>query len=243
MQDRSHLDKKYFIDPHVYNCPYCNRRNVKYSLYSTYTFDWSNDKTCFVYYVRCQDCDKTSMHLSFSEARENTNNAQFQDEIDIDSYIFYSVPTSFFIIDKRIPNIIRELVSEAEGCVKMNFLTGASACTRKAIYELTIKEKAQGDDYESRIKFLKKKYTNIDSDLFDILCHIKDITSDKVHEQSWDKWDAKHLTLFIETLKVILHEIYVLPDEKKKTSVSIKTLLKDIKGTNASQENESRDGG
>ena len=112
----------------------------------------------------------------------------------------------------------------------MNFLTGASACTRKAIYELTVKEKAEGANYEDRIKFLKSKFTNIDPDLFDVLCHIKDMTSEKVHEQSWDKWDSKHLKLFIETLKVILHEIYVVPDEKKKRSKSIRGILDDVKG-------------
>ncbi|HHT9105232.1 MAG TPA: hypothetical protein ACFYD7_05095 [Candidatus Wujingus californicus] len=107
----------------------------------------------------------------------------------------------------------------------MNFITGASACTRKAIYELTIKEEAEGQNYEEKIKFLKNKFPQIDGTLFDILCHIKDMTSDKVHEQSWEKWDSKHLTLFIETLKAILHEIYVVPDEKKKRSEHITGLL------------------
>ena len=58
----------------------------------------------------------------------------FSDEIDIDSSIFYSVPTSYFVIDKRIPKIIRDLITEADGSLKMNFLTGSSACMRKAIY-------------------------------------------------------------------------------------------------------------
>ena len=54
------------------------------------------------------------------------------------------------------------------------------------------------------------------------------MTSDKVHEQSWDKWDSKHLILFIETLKAILHEIYVVPEEKKKRSEHITGLLPDV---------------
>lgn len=140
------------------------------------------------------------------------------------------MPTSFFVIDARIPKIIRELITEAEGSVKMNYLTGASACCRKAIYELTVIEKAEGSDYEGRIKFLKKKFPGVDPELFDILCHIKDMTSDKVHEQSWDKWDSKHLTLFLETLKAILHEIYVVPDEKKSRSSKVQGLLQKVKG-------------
>ena len=228
MTDMSHLDEKYFIDDSVYNCPFCNRRNVKYTVPSHGMFDWSNSKECHIWFVKCSSCEKKSMHLSYSDISWSHNYGKFKDEIDIDSNIFYSVPTSFFVIDNRVPRLIRELITEAEGSIKMNFLTGASACTRKAIYELTIKEEAEGDNYEDKIKFLKKKFPQIDETLFDILCHIKDMTSDKVHEQSWDKWDSKHLTLFIETLKAILHEIYVVPEEKKKRSEHITGLLPDV---------------
>ncbi len=40
----------------------------------------------------------------------------------------------------------------------MNFLTGASSCARKAIYELLVIERAEGADYETRRKSLKPKY-------------------------------------------------------------------------------------
>jgi len=166
----------------------------------------------------------------------------FKGDIDIDSHIFYSVPTSFFILDQRMPRIIRELISEAEGCLKMNHLTGASACMRKAIYELLIKEKAKGNDYESRIKSLKDKYSDVDPSYFDILTHIQDMTSDKIHEQSWDKWDADNLKLIIETLKSILHDIYVLPEEKAERSKKIRQmremLVKDKKPEKAANKQE-----
>lgn len=229
MHDKSHLDQKYFIDNKIYNCPYCNRRNVAYSYSAMHVFDWSNDKECATWYIQCLSCDKKSMHLTYENLQQPyCNSLLFSKDIDIDSKIFYSVPTSFFVIDNRIPKIIRELITEAEGCIKMNFLTGASSCTRKAIYELTILEKAIGDDYESKIKSLKTKYQNIDGELFDILCHIKDMTSNKIHEQSWDKWDGKYLSLFLETLKAILHEIYVIPDERKKRSIAIKEILPSV---------------
>ncbi len=234
MADQSYLDKKYFIDPKVYNCPFCKRGNVQYSIEARFLFDWSDSKKCWGYLVECSSCDNTSMHLSFSDISDygvggRSFPINFNEEQDIDSEIFYSVPTSFFVIDTRIPSVFRELITEAEGCVKMNFLTGASACTRKAIYELTVKEKAEGNDYESRIKFLKDKYPNINQDFFDILSHIKDMTSDKIHEQSWDKWENNYLKLFIETLKSILYEIYVYPKEKSERSSVIKELLKQVK--------------
>jgi hypothetical protein len=52
------------------------------------------------------------------------------------------------VLDNRINVTIRELITEAEGCLKMNFLTGASACIRKAIYELLVLEEATGEHYE-----------------------------------------------------------------------------------------------
>ena len=230
MLDYSYLDLKCFIDDKIYNCPFCNRRHVSYEVTGCKKFDWTTEKVCWVWFVKCKSCGNTSMHLTYDDVQSSAwSTLHFDAKVDLDGAFFYSVPTSFFVIDTRIKKIIRELITEAEGCLKMNYLTGASACCRKAIYELTIIEKAEGSDYESRIKFLKEKFPAVDPDLFDILCHIKDMTSDKIHEQSWDKWDSKHLTLFLETLKAVLHEVYVVPDEKKNRSLKVEGLLQTVK--------------
>jgi hypothetical protein len=225
MEDRSHLDAKYFIDSHVYNCPFCNRRNVVYQITGAGVFDWSNTKQCYIYFVKCKSCEKLSMHLSYQSLLDTGYSTYRFNESDLDSQIFYSVPTSFFVVDSRIPRPLRELITEAEGCVKMNFLTGASACARKAIYELTVLQKCASENYDERIKELKSKFPQIVSHLFDVLGHIKDMTSDKVHEQSWEEWDSGHLVLFIETLKAILKEIYVIPDERQRRSRFIQNLI------------------
>jgi len=228
MKDQSFLDKKYFIDDVVYNCPFCNRNNVRFSIKSKFQFDWTDSKPCFVVFVNCDSCNNISMHLSFEDISEVDHRpytgTYFLREIDIDSKIFYSVPTSFFVIDDRIPKEIRELISEAEGCLKMNYLTGSSACMRKAIYELLILEKTKPGNYEEKIKELKVKYPNSDPELFDILCHIQQMTSDKVHEQSWEKWDNYNIQLIIETLKTVLNDIYVLPRIKEERTNMIKSL-------------------
>ena len=173
MQDQSHLDRKYFIDDTVYNCPFCNRNNVRYSVEHTFSFDWTAQKKCFGFIVECSSCENQSMHLTYEDITGSWTGSRYPitPGIDIDSKIFYSVPTSFFVLDKRIPRVIRELITEAEGCAKMNFLTGASACVRKSIYELLIKEDAEGTDYESKIKSLKEKHPTCDPALFDILRH------------------------------------------------------------------------
>lgn len=168
------------------------------------------------------------MHLSFEDIANG--GSRFKSGIDIDSKIFYSVPTSSFAIDEKIPAIVRELITEAEGCLKMNYLTGASACMRKAIYELTVAEECKGADYESKIKNLKTKHPAIDPTLIDVLAHIQDMTSDKIHEQSWDEWDSSSLKLIIETLKSILYEIYVEPQERKGRVSRVAELLAKVTG-------------
>ncbi|MGM0582902.1 MAG: hypothetical protein ACQETL_19655 [Bacteroidota bacterium] len=232
MPDHSNLDSKYFVDRKTYNCPFCNRRNVKYTLQSHREFDWSNNKECHCYFVDCSSCNKRSFHLSYEKIHEYSGTAHFKTDIEIDEHIFYSVPTSFFVLDNRIPKVLRELIVEAQGCLKMNFLTGASACTRKAIYEFLILNDAEGDNYDEKIKDLKSNFDQIDKELFDILGHIKDLTSDKVHEESWEKWDAQHIRLFLETLRAILKDVYVVPDERKKRSSNIQKLLSKVKGSN-----------
>lgn len=228
MEDQSYLDRKYFIDNEVYNCPFCNRNNVSYKILRNFLIDWNNQQKCDVIFVRCSSCQKESIHLTFDEniCEDDAHgyNTKFKPDIDIDSKIFFSEPTSFFVIDNRVPRIIRELITEAEGCLKMNFLTGSSACMRKAIYELLVKEEIIGDHYEEKIKSLKSKYPNSDPVLYDVLSHIQEITSDKIHEQSWDKWDSKNLHLIIETLKNVLYEIYVIPKEREERANKIKTL-------------------
>lgn len=166
------------------------------------------------------------MHLTFVNLYRfiQSSGTQFKSDVDLDSAFFYSVPTSFFVVDARIPKPIRELITEAEGCAKMNYLTGASACTRKAIYELLQLQKSKGANYDDKIEDLASKNPSIDAELFEILRHIKDMTSDHVHEQSWVAWDSKHLNLFMGAFKAVLHEMYVVPDEKKNRVSSVRAL-------------------
>lgn len=237
MPDQSNLDLKYFIDADIYNCPFCNRRHVAYTNRGYEVFDWSTDKQCAIWRVECNSCKKVSMHMTFEDVRQPNRNLvlnEFKKGIDIDEAFFYSVPTSFFVIDKRIPTVLRELITEAEGCLKMNYTTGASACTRKAIYELLVKEGAEGDHYDDRIRDLQTKQPDVDPELFEVLAHIKDLTSDKVHEQSWDKWDPGSLKLILETLKTVLHEIYIVPDEKETRKTRIRDLKANLRGATIS---------
>ena len=143
-------------------------------------------------------------------------------DTDIDGQLFFSQPSSYFVLDSRIPEKIRELIYEAENSRKSNFLVGASACLRKAVYELLehekaiVKNKKTGHaDYQESIKSLKAKFPSVAPELFDALGHIQELASDNVHEGSWDAWDSPKLTTLIELTKATVHEMYVVPEERK----------------------------
>jgi len=240
--DNSRLDSKYFIDKYVYNCPFCNRRNVSYFISQKSSFDWAPEKKCYIYFAVCNSCGQESMHLSFEDIAIYTiPSGKYRFEIiegeELDNKFFYSVPTSFFSLDKRIPKPLRELITESEGCLKSNFLTGASACARKIIYELAILQKAEGINYDERVKSLKKIRSDIEGDYFDTLLTVQQITSEKVHEQSYDGWQAKHLRLILSTLVELLNIIYVIPEIRKEKRKAILSLKDEILGKKLSKQN------
>lgn len=148
-----------------------------------------------------------------------------------DEHIILSIPTSFFTIDERIPRRLRELVEEAEKCVQNNCLVGASACVRKTIYEFLIEEKAAGGSYEEKIKSLKGKYRTLEDDYIDILFSIQGIMCDQVHEASiHESFDIPEAKAYIEVLKEIFRQVYVLPQEASEQKTKIAALAGKIKG-------------
>ena len=235
MTDYSHLDNKYFIDRHVFNCPFCKRNNVSYYLDYREVFDWTYDKECFIYTAHCTSCKKRSMHLSYEDLDlSNIGNRryQFQTDTDLDAYFFYSVPTSFFALDQRIPKVLRALFIEAEGCLKSNYLTGASACVRKIIYELALIEDVSGDNYDQRIKALKEKRADVEPEHFDTLLTIQQLTSDKVHEASFDGWQNNHLKMLLSTIGEILTLMYVIPEIRKEKRQAVLALKAELAQSN-----------
>lgn len=231
--DQSHLDKKYFIDTSKYNCPYCNRRSVTYSVVDKFDFNWSQNRTVYGYIVSCGSgsCRKESLHLSnydieinsqsFHKTLNTKETIYVENDPDTDSFFFYHRPTTFFTLDSRINEKIRSLVSEAEGCAEMEYLVGASGCLRKAIYEFLEYEKvAKQDkdnkplDYGARIKVLKIKYPAVSQEYFDALANIQNMASQQLHEGEWEPWAQEQFDFIVEVTKEILNEIYVKPEEK-----------------------------
>ena len=242
MADDSFLDDYYFVDNCVYNCPFCNRRHVAYSIVGTQKFDWTENKTCYVYFALCQSCENRSMHLSYTDIKtysigrwNGQSHWRFQlnentDERLLDDFFFYSVPTSFFSLDRRVPRVLRELLTEAEGSLKSNFLTGASACARKIVYEMAVLAKIQDGNYEDRIKALKELHKDIDQTYFDTLLTIQQVTSSKVHENTYDGWTSGHVRLILLAIREVLHELYVTPALRADRREAVLELKRELTG-------------
>lgn len=231
MTDQSELDRKYFIDQDKYNCPFCNRKSVVFSVCDRSMFNWSDERTVYIYLVKCHGCEKISFHLSdyyfgpgsinfvFYSAPLDASGEKVVDykPQDLDKYFFHHQPSTFFAVNTLIPLRIRELIAEADGCREMNYLVGASGALRKAIYELLLHQKAEGKEYQDKIKWLKKKYPNIFEEYFDALANIQDMASDNLHEKegTWNPWKRDDFDYLLETVKATLDEIYVKPEERK----------------------------
>lgn len=249
MTDESFLDDQYFLNDTIYNCPYCNRRHVTYTIYSAVPFDWNQNKECVAYFVRCNSCKKRSMHLTYEgiSYMDHYNNIKFSRSSymefgGLDEVFFYSVPTSFFVLDRRIPRKLRDLISEAEGCLNGNFLTGASACARKIVYELASINSVIDGSYEEQIKSLKNMHSAIDGTYFDNLLAIQRMTSSKVHENSYDGWESRHVRLILSALREVLHEIYVAPAQLKDRRKKFLDLSNEILGHGASVPEDTEEG-
>lgn len=146
-------------------------------------------------------------------------------QIDIDSHIFHSVPSSFFTMDERIPKEMRELFDEAQESKRANLKTGASACLRKLIYTFlhdqlnmiagnkakkkSLKELGH-EHYNDCIGILKKNYPHLEV-FFLPIESITGITSDQVHEESWKELSSNDLDICFAVMSDILDQVYVQP--------------------------------
>ena len=101
------------------------------------------------------------------------------------------------------------------------------------MYELGVLGKVEGENYDERIKALKKIHPEVDPAFFDTLLTIQQMTSTKVHESSYDGWESKHLRIMLASLREVLHEIYVVPAlraDRRKEILALKDELVPVQG-------------
>jgi hypothetical protein len=130
----------------------------------------------------------------------------------------------------------------------MNFLVGASACLRKALYELLEKEQSWVElpngriDYRESMIALKGKFPNVPPEYFDALGNIQQMSSDNVREGSWHAWNSERLRTLLELIKNVLHEMYVVPLEQKARAAIAARMLGQLRADKNSSTKEERAG-
>ena len=92
---------------------------------------------------------------------------------------------------------------------------------------------ARCDSYEDRIKSLKSVRPEVEPTYFDTLLAIQQVTSTKVHENSYDGWEARHLRIILAALSEVLHELYVLPAVRDDRRKAVLALGKELGGEEA----------
>jgi len=127
----------------------------------------------------------------------------------------------FLSLDERVPVPLRALLDEADGCLKMAFLTGAGACAGRTLDLLVSEQGVGGGDRSEQIQQLGKKQPAV-ADSF-----LRGLTL--VMNNPSGAWDEGRVTLAIVILKAIAYEIYVLGPERKERAAYVIELLERFK--------------
>lgn len=130
---------------------------------------------------------------------------------------------AFLTVEGRVPSILRDLLVEADGCAKNNYLTGGTACAQRAIQALLTIEKAEGADIQARVRGLSEKYPAVPQMLTQVLLQFGDAAS-----RDGAKLNAQGLTLLTVTLKAIAYEIYVLGPERAERLQYVRQIFDSI---------------
>jgi hypothetical protein len=115
---------------------------------------------------------------------------------------------AFLATDDYVPGAFRDLLSEADGCMQKGFLTGGTACARRALDLLLNVAKTDGASYEDRLQSLGEKH-GIAKMLTSILVQCGGASAKDNATLSADV-----LHLFIVTMKAVVYELYVVGPER-----------------------------
>jgi len=119
---------------------------------------------------------------------------------------------AFLTIDPRVPAAVRDLLIEADGCLKAGFLTGGTVCAQKAVQVLLQHENAEGAGYEAKLHALSQKFPSVPQSLFALCIRLGESAS-KDHPAL----DVERLKVLTVAMKIMLFEIYVLgPDRAER---------------------------
>jgi hypothetical protein len=122
----------------------------------------------------------------------------------------------FLTLDRRIPEQIRVLVAEADGCASMSFAVGGSSCVRLAIRQAFEIESVAADDFHTAIVGLRGKHPSVAPTLFQVIERLG---------AGDEPLQGDTLKALIATFKAVLYEMYVLGEERRETLAYLSDIL------------------
>ncbi|MGH9174163.1 MAG: hypothetical protein ACRD1H_07380, partial [Vicinamibacterales bacterium] len=137
-----------------------------------------------------------------------------------------AVPT-FLNVDSRVPGALRDLLAEADGCLKMGFLLGGTVCAQRAIQTLLTLEDVNGPNDDARLRALSDKYAGVPKVLFAVCARFREASAG---DQT--PLDKERLNLLMVTLKFMLYEIYVIARERTESLEHLQKILERLDGEN-----------
>src|SRR5688572_21233697 len=130
---------------------------------------------------------------------------------------------------ETVPQSLRDLLEEADGCLQSRFLTGGTSCARRALEVLLGAARAEGDTYEDRVKSLREKHS-VSQMLTTIL-----IQCGAASEREGAKLTANVLEVYLVAIKAIVYELYVLGPERIQRLQYVRRLVERLDKTVAIQ--------
>jgi len=127
----------------------------------------------------------------------------------------------FLTVDRRVPEPIRQLVEEAEGCASMSFSVGGSSCMRLAIRKAFELDDIEAEDFHSGVIALGEKHHDVAPTLFQVV--------DRLGAGD-EPLQIDTLKALIATFKAVLYEMYVLGEERRETMAYLSELLQALDG-------------
>jgi hypothetical protein len=115
---------------------------------------------------------------------------------------------SFLALHDQVPAALRDVLVEAEGCQQHRFVTGGTACARRALDMLLAMARADGDTYQRRVQSLHEKHS-VPQTVTALLAQCAEATA-----REGAKLPATVLELFLATLKAAIYELYVIGPER-----------------------------
>jgi hypothetical protein len=222
-----------FVKYGVFNCIHCGTQSVSYNKCSDgrlYLQNGPDEKVAKDYIIlKCRKCDcHTFVIFNKHDSYENYiegNVDLLNEEIEL---LYPKVYRNY--IPKQIPVELTSLIEEAERCFDVKSYNGAFSCIRKAVHVFLKLEGAETGRYDDRIKQLKEEYKyhpHMD-DYLTLFKQIHSITSDQLHESSYNGLNIESIDDYISILLECFDEVYVrkaiLQEKRKKVELTIKAV-------------------